>query len=162
MSNCDEQLFSWEQQPGESAKAFEAFTAYRDMGADRSTRKVAQKLTKSDSVIRKWSSTYNWVERARAYDRDLDRQAHEQAVHNVQQMNDRHIQMAMQLQEKASAALENLAAANLTPRMILDFITKATELERMCRLYEAGMDWDNQQKDGNSEVEIIIESNGRE
>lgn len=162
MSNCDEQLFSWEQQPGESAKAFEAFAVYRNMGAERSLRKLTQKLHKNLTTIRDWSIKWNWQERVRAYDYDLDRQAHEQAVHNVQQMNDRHIQMAMQLQEKASAALENLAAANLTPRMILDFITKATELERMCRLYEAGMDWDNQQKDGNSEVEIIIESNGRE
>lgn len=162
MSNCDEQLFPWEQQPGESAKAFEAFETYRDMGPERSVRKVVQKLNKSLTLIARWSGTYNWTYRARDYDRDLDRQAHEQAVHNVQQMNDRHIQIAMQLQEKASAALENLAAANLTPRMILDFITKATELERMCRLYEAGMDWDNQQKDGNAEVEIIVESNGGE
>lgn len=156
MPKRTESTAPWEQQPGESAKAFEAFTAYRDMGADRSTRKVAQKLTKSDSVIRKWSSTYNWVERARAYDRDLDRQAHEQAVRSVQQMTDRHIRISMTLQAKALDALEHLETNQLTPKMILAFLTKATELERVNRLNKAGMDEDGQ-KQGDSEVEIIIE-----
>ena len=54
------------------------------------------------------------------------------------------------------------SSASWICQTIDDFITKATELERMCRLYEAGVNWDNQQKDGNAEVEIIIESNGGE
>lgn len=34
----------WERQEGESAKAFEAFTIYAGLGADRSLRAVAQQL----------------------------------------------------------------------------------------------------------------------
>ena len=146
----------WEQQPGESAKAFEAFETYRDMGASRSNAKVGQKLGKSKTLIDRWSSAYNWPDRARAYDRDLDRQAHDQAVRSVQQMTDRHIRISMTLQAKALDALENLETNQLTPKMILAFLTKATELERVNRLNKAGMDEDGQ-KQGNSEVEIIIE-----
>lgn len=90
----------WEQQPGESAKAFEAFAAYRDMGTERSIRKVAQQLNKSNALIARWSKNYEWPDRARAYDRELDRQAREQAVRSVRQMTDRHIRIAMQFKPK--------------------------------------------------------------
>lgn len=53
-------------------------------------------------------------------------------------------------------ALENLDEAQLTPKMMLAFLTKATELERMNRLSNAGLD-ENCQKEAASEVEIIIE-----
>ena len=147
----------WEQQPGEGAKAFEAFAAYRDMGADRSVRKVAQALDKSRTLIGKWSSTYNWPERARAYDRDLDRRAHEQAVRNVRAMTNRHIRIAMQLQAKAVAALENLDENSLTLKMLLAFLSKATELERTNRLDEAGIGENAQKEASSGGVEIIIE-----
>ena len=130
----------WEQQPGESAKAFEAFAIYRDMGVERSVRKVTQRLNKSLTLIGKWSSRYNWPERARAYDRDLDRQAHAQAVRDVRSMTNRHIRIAMQLQAKALEALEQLNVATLSPKMQLAFLAKATEIERMNRLSAAGMD----------------------
>jgi hypothetical protein len=146
----------WEHQPGESAKAFEAFAAYRDMGAERSLRKLTQQLHKNLTTIRDWSVKWNWQERVRAYDRELDRQAREQAVRSVRQMTDRHIRIAMQLQAKAVRALENLDEAQLTPKMMLAFLTKATELERMNRLSSAGLD-ENGQKEAASEVEIIIE-----
>ena len=112
----------WEQQPGESAKAFEAFAIYRDMGVERSVRKVTQRLNKSLTLIGKWSSRYNWPERARAYDRDLDRQAHAQAVRDVRSMTNRHIRITMQLQAKALEALEQLNVATLSPKMQLAFL----------------------------------------
>ena len=147
----------WEQQPGESAKAFEAFAIYRDMGVERSVRKVTQRLNKSLTLIGKWSSAYNWPERARAYDRDLDRQAHAQAVRDVRSMTNRHIRIAMQLQAKALEALEQLNVATLSPKMQLAFLAKATEIERMNRLSAAGMDDSGQQRDGAEGIEVVIE-----
>lgn len=146
----------WEQQPGESAKAFEAFAIYRDMGVERSVRKVAQQLNKSLTLIGRWSSNYNWPERARAYDRDLDKRAHDQAVREVRNMTNRHIRIAMTLQRKALEALEQLDVATLSPKMQLAFLAKATEIERMNRLCEAGMD-EGSKRDGDNEVEIVIE-----
>lgn len=147
----------WEQQPGESAKAFEAFAIYRDMGVERSVRKVTQRLNKSLTLIGKWSSAYNWPERARAYDRDLDRQAHAQAVREVRSMTNRHIRIAMQLQAKALQALEQLDVTTLSPKMQLAFLAKATEIERMNRLSAAGMDDSGQQRDSTEGIEVVIE-----
>ena len=42
----------------ESARAFEAFKEYRDLGAKRSIVKVAQRLSKSDTIIKRWSDNH--------------------------------------------------------------------------------------------------------
>ena len=57
----------FEQQPKESNKAFTAFSTYLSMGDGRSTRVVAQRLSRSDQLIRRWSAVWDWTERVRAY-----------------------------------------------------------------------------------------------
>lgn len=69
-----EPLEPWDQQEGESGPAFAGFVAYRDQPADeRSVRKVARSLSKSGSLIRRWSAAHRWVERAKAWDLHQDR-----------------------------------------------------------------------------------------
>jgi hypothetical protein len=61
----------WDKRPDETDKAYKALTDYIDFGPDRSLEKIRQKNNKNTSYIRqlaKWSSAYNWVERASAYD----------------------------------------------------------------------------------------------
>lgn len=120
----------WEQQPGESAKAFEAFNAYLDMGADRSIRGVAQQLGKSSTLMARWSSTHGWVERVAAYEADLQRAAHAKAVKDAQKMAERHISIALKLQTKALEALAKLEPEELDPKNLIAFVREATKLER--------------------------------
>ena len=70
--NKDEK--AWERQPKESARAYEAFDLYLKMGPERSLRKVGQELGKSNTLISRWSSAWNWQERCRDYDNYLKRQ----------------------------------------------------------------------------------------
>ena len=86
----------WERQEGESAKAFEAFTIYLEMGDERGIRAVAQQLDKSRTLIGRWSTTYRWVERVAAYDADVQRKAHAAAVKKQKKMAERHISIALQ------------------------------------------------------------------
>ncbi len=58
----------WERLETDTDKSFQAFCIYRDMGVKRSLRKVADKLSKSETIINRWSFTHNWVERTSAYD----------------------------------------------------------------------------------------------
>lgn len=67
-------LDPWEQQPGETPPAFEAFAAYRDMGPRRSTAKVARSLGKSTALIQRWSRENAWVVRTSSYDQHIDRE----------------------------------------------------------------------------------------
>lgn len=62
------ELAPWDRQPGETSKAYEAFSIYRDMGANRTVRGTAEALTKSEQLIKGWSGKNNWVDRAAAYD----------------------------------------------------------------------------------------------
>lgn len=76
----------WEQQPGETAKAYQAFCVYRDLGAGRSlsiayesTGKGRSKTgersgkTEAPRLWERWSSKYKWVERSQAYDAHIAR-----------------------------------------------------------------------------------------
>ena len=68
----------WERQPRETAKAYEAFCVYRDLGPNRSLRRAAQKLEKSLSLIERWSKRWGWQERLRQmqiYQDRLDQKA---------------------------------------------------------------------------------------
>ena len=117
----------WERQKGESAQAFEAFFLYLEMGADRSIRAVAQECTKSVSLIRRWSSTYHWVERCRAWDNHIQYEAKKAAITEVRNMTKRHVTMAQQIQNAAMRALKELGS---NPKNFAAIVKLATELER--------------------------------
>lgn len=124
---------SWERQPKESVQAFEAFELYLSMGAERSLRKVAQELGKSNTLISRWSSTWSWQKRSRDYDNDLLRQKLEKQRKDNEKMQQRQIQTAMLLQKKAVEALDKLSFEDLAPKDILRFISEGAKLERETR-----------------------------
>lgn len=66
------------QSTAESAKAYDAFTAYCALGADRSCEQVADKYQKNVSLIYRWCREHSWVDRSREYDQALTELAAEQ------------------------------------------------------------------------------------
>jgi hypothetical protein len=62
----------WKRLPSDTDKSFKAFCIYRDMGASRSVRDVAQELNKSLTVIARWSTANDWTKRVAAFDASLD------------------------------------------------------------------------------------------
>lgn len=62
----------WEPQGKESSVAYQAFAEYRDLGPDRSLDQVGRKLGKSQALMERWSSKYDWVKRAREFDTHID------------------------------------------------------------------------------------------
>jgi hypothetical protein len=68
----------FEQQRKESHKAFAAFRAYLELGAERSLALVAEKLGKSKTMMEKWSRKFDWPARVQAHAAhvaDLERKA---------------------------------------------------------------------------------------
>ncbi len=72
-------MSSYERTEGETPKAYQAFTVYRNMGATRSLDRVAaeiygteltQKRHRNRSQISTWSRQNNWVDRCRDWDRE--------------------------------------------------------------------------------------------
>ena len=127
----------WERQKGESEKAYEAFSVYRDMGAERTIVAVVKQLEKSRALLDRWKDRWEWKERVRLYDNYLEKQAREKAVKDRKAMVDRQVKIAMQVQKKALEALEQLSVEAMTPKDIKEYIKMATDLERLNRSLEA-------------------------
>lgn len=58
----------------ETAKAYEAFVTYLELGRERTCARVAELLNLSPSAIERYSKLYNWQERAAAWDADQVRE----------------------------------------------------------------------------------------
>lgn len=123
----------WEKQKGESRQAFEAFSTYRDMGAARSLTKVAKKLNKSVTILGRWSGRWNWVERASAWDLELDRQNREAQIEAIKEMSERHTREAMLFQQKVLERLRELRPGELSPQDMARWFEVAVKVERLSR-----------------------------
>jgi hypothetical protein len=106
----------WMQQPNESRQAFAAFCSYRDLdpserSIDEAWRKfkkgtkAAQKRNKADGTWRDWSTAHNWVERATAHDRHLQRVAQAAKEEQIREV----ISRGFALRHKRIEALDAVA-----------------------------------------------------
>lgn len=123
----------WERQDGESTRAYEAFALYRDMGVDRSLRKVAQQLNKSLTIVAKWSTESEWIKRVAAWDAEQDRIARKEQAEAIKKMRKRHAEVASSMIIKAARALNRLKEEEIKPADISRFIEVASKLERLSR-----------------------------
>lgn len=127
----------WEKQPSESDPAFAAFVAYRDLGLLRSTAKAAKAIGKSKRLIDGWSSKNSWRIRVSAWDAEVDRIDRLELLDQRRQMRERHVTLAIDLQEKVIAVLdqlgdnEDLAVKYFAdPNALIRVVDVATKLER--------------------------------
>lgn len=145
----------WERQKGESARAFEAFLVYLQMGPDRSIQAVSHKLAKSIPLIKRWSSENNWVERCRAWDNYLQQEAKKAAVAEVRRMNQRHAKMASAIQATAMQALQEMGTSMVDPKNFAAIVKLATDLERQSLTAET-VELDEEAK-ADEGVEVVID-----
>ena len=81
-------MASWDRRENESAPAYEALMTYLEGGLDRSVNAVSRKLSKSRTLISRWSFTHEWVERARSWDADIERKRLAEAARQQQRRID--------------------------------------------------------------------------
>lgn len=62
----------YEKLEEETAKAYDAFCIYRNMGVSRSVDRVAKACNKGGSIVRRWCDGHNWIKRVEAYDADQE------------------------------------------------------------------------------------------
>lgn len=90
--------------PGETARAYQAFEAYRDMGVERSLEKVASGdngVTSGLPVLRNWSAAHDWVARVRAFDEYVASRAADKAVESAASIRARQAKHAQAIQLRA-------------------------------------------------------------
>jgi len=124
----------WEQKEGESAVAYEAFAVYRNMGADRSYVKVAQKLRKSSTLINRWGSTHNWQKRVEEWDIEQDRLLLKTLERDRVKMRKFHADVARAMVLKGVAQLNNAPPNTKTAqRDAVTMINSGMDNERKAR-----------------------------
>ncbi|CAH0347701.1 phage terminase small subunit-related protein [Bacillaceae bacterium CLA-AA-H227] len=123
----------YERQEGESKQAFEGFTIYRNLGLTRKLKDVGKKLGKNHSLIKRWSSQHNWVERAEAFDEEMDKRAILENAQLRKQMIKEHAEVSRKLLLKVKAAVEHIRPETLSPYEIAKLLEIAVKVERLSR-----------------------------
>lgn len=121
----------WERLPNEGTRAYEAFCAYRNLDAsERSLRKVAAMLGKSETLIGRWSSTHGWVNRVAAWDVEQDRLWRIDLAARRRKIIDRQLRTAATATQKVAEGLLKLDGETLTPSELTRLFEVAARIER--------------------------------
>ena len=126
----------WDMRDDETAKAFGAFTAYRDMGSSRSLRRLAESGNNAASNLRqmaKWSGEHDWPDRAAAWDRHVDREVQDDQVEAIKIMRRRHAAIAAGALAKVGARISTIDADRLTVNETARLMEVAYKMERIAR-----------------------------
>jgi hypothetical protein len=123
----------YERMQGEPAKAWQAFTIYRDASAARAYRSVAESLGKSVSLIERWGSRWHWQQRVMEYDRVQEIAARAEMARASKDMKQRHINEGLLLQQKGIERLQALDTDRMSVRDSILCVREGAKLERLSR-----------------------------
>ena len=119
--------------PRESARAFEAFCAYRDMGPGRSVAKVGHALGKSTTLMARWSGQWAWVARVATWDADISVRVAAAQQEEIVEMRARHARISAAILGKVVSGLAKLDPAELKPGELTRMFDVAMKAERTSR-----------------------------
>lgn len=94
----------WSRRPRETAKAYNAFFVYAEMGPERSFRGLTRALDRPvgyEHVIYVWRDKHNWEERIAAYDSETLERSMERRIEVIERVRQKLI-------DKASAAADKI------------------------------------------------------
>ncbi len=96
----------WEQMAAETAEAFEAFIAYRDLPiSERRVSTVAAELEKSTQLLYRWCAQWKWKDRCKAWDDEKLKVADEATLQAIRETSKAIHETATQLRNKIVEAL---------------------------------------------------------
>ena len=125
----------WERQAGESYPAFEAFREYLTL-SERTYPKVAEKVSKSLTLIKRWAKRNRWRERADAWDAEVSRQALQKAADDFAKMVERQINIGRMLQSRGANAIQQMDLTTLPPKFLpalVEMTKVGVNMERSAR-----------------------------
>ena len=115
----------------ESAKAYQAFTIYRDLPVqERSLAIVSHQLGKNKSLCARWSTKFHWVDRANAWDNQQDQIRRTRMAAEREKIRERQLQNSRVASQALMAPL--IALVKLTQSNADAFSgASATELAKL-------------------------------
>jgi hypothetical protein len=131
---AEPQQYAWQQLPGESPRAFQAFVIYRNTEPkERSLQRVASELAKSIPLVKRWSSRWDWVERVREWDDYQEMRRLEKLIEEKQKMDEEHLRIIRAARSKAIKALADIKPEQLAtnPSELRHWIMELIRYERL-------------------------------
>jgi hypothetical protein len=98
---------SWTRRDDESSVAYEAFKEYIHQGESRSLRTVAEALSKSEALMKRWSSAYDWPARSRDYDSYIVTADTDGMVHALAETRDKNLALMDKLRGLLDSRLDD-------------------------------------------------------
>ena len=145
----------WDRQPKETAKAYEAFCVYRDLGVGRQYAKTARELEKNESLIRRWAMAWNWKERAEVWDKSVTEAARREAIQERMEILKETNQAARDIWQELLTAFKGKQDLSETPtKALIDGIEKMAML-RLKTTDEIIGDRKDLEKDNNITVRFV-------
>lgn len=121
----------------ETGRAVAAFADYCALGPSRSLVKLAREYGKSTVYVRqleRWSSTFDWVTRATAYDREMAAEKLRKQHMAIEAMDERHAKLAMEQQALAVDQIKKLIDVQCFGSLAsVQLLKLALDLERLAR-----------------------------
>lgn len=126
----------WEQQPNETQWEYSVWLAYRDAypGKKPSYSDVAQQLNTTYGAVRMIAGRWQFNVRLQAWMRYCDELTLHQRRNEILEMNKEHVDMAAQLRQKLSIAIDAIDPYSLKATDINALFKTAAELERKARV----------------------------
>jgi hypothetical protein len=126
----------WERQPGETTTQWHAFTHFRDMPvhscleAYRQHRQHCMHLStdhlyEAPKHWRVWSSQMAWMDRAQAWDSEVDRQVRERLIKAQIEARERHARLAQAMLTVLSLPVKAALEAARDPEMVQRLVVSA-------------------------------------
>ncbi len=126
------ELRHWQQQPGETSKAYQAFNVYKNLDpSERSIVRVSSELAKSRTLVSRWSFTWDWVERAAAWDEEQEIRLLTARIEQKKKMDEEHLKIVRGARNKAVQALKNLDPKDLSPSELRQWLDMTLKWERL-------------------------------
>ena len=128
---------SWVCLTGETSRAYAAFCAFRDLGAERSIRKAVEtaeadkeKWDKRYNVWRNWATQYRWRERAADYDRHLERLKQGELRKTIEAQGEMHREVTGKMLEVVKKKLDTMNPEDLTQGNVTEWVQTAIRAKR--------------------------------
>jgi hypothetical protein len=146
---------SWERLPGESGKAYAAFSAFRDYGPNRNIRKAVESYEKDEvkrekryRVWRNWSTQFRWRERALDYDRYTEKLKQTEHRKTIEAQGEMHRVVTGKMLEVVSKKLDTMNPDDLTQGNITEWVSTAIRADREAAGLVVGKDGNAEPKQG--------------
>lgn len=121
---------AWDRRPDETARAYDAFRRFRDLGPARNLGDAAAATATSMRTIEKWSELHLWFERAVAWDDEIHTLDDQRRLEAIRTMHDNHQRAGRAAMAKGLAALQAAEVREIPAYAAARLIELGARLER--------------------------------